>query len=256
MENDSPENKILDLLSTITWGLDFSRFKRVISGNVVEDYEFEKSVHFGGTLSRHKRPGRRNSRVRRAFSISRARLRIRRLISANSGQYGCRDIFITFTFAENKIALKEANKCWTEFIKRLNYHLGFKVKYVAVVEFQKRGAVHYHCIFFNLPFLPDIKENFSRIWSHGFINIQSVKKIRSVGAYLSKYLQKGVVDARLFNEKCYFSSRGLKKPIVSRHEPVDISFDNNNTVLKLEDSKEYYSQWTGKIKYKRYILKR
>ena len=84
MENQSAEDKALDLLSEVCWGLDFSHFKRVISGNVIEEYTYEKAVHFGGTLSRYKRTGRRNSRVRRAFSISRARLRIQRLISANS----------------------------------------------------------------------------------------------------------------------------------------------------------------------------
>ncbi len=141
-----------------------------------EEYHFEKSVHYGGSLTGYKRTGKRRSKVRRSFSISRARLRIRRLIAANSGQYQCKDLFITFTFAENITSLKEANLCWTAFIKRLKYHLGFNPAYVAVVEFQKRGAVHYHAVFFNIPFIENIKDKWAEIWSHGFISIKSVKK--------------------------------------------------------------------------------
>ena len=220
----SPIDQTLDHLNATRFGLNFSKYKAVISGNIKEEYHFEHMIHYGGSLSRHKRTGKRTSRVRRAFSISRARQRIRRLISANTGQYGCKDLFITFTFAENITTLKDANACWTAFIKRLKYHLDFNPAYVAVVEFQKRGAVHYHAVFFNIPYIEGIKDKWAEIWSHGFINIQSVVKIRSIGAYLSKYLQKGVVDARLFNEKCYFTSRGLYKPIVVREPPIDIDF--------------------------------
>lgn len=248
------KEQVLDVLHGTHFGLNFSKYKAVISGNVKEEYHFEKSVHYGGALKRHKRTGKRRSRVRRAFSISRARLRIRRLISANSGQYGCKDLFITFTFAENITSLKEANLCWTAFIKRLKYDLDFNPAYVAVVEFQKRGAVHYHGVFFNIPFIENIKEKWAEIWSHGFISIKSINKINSIGAYVSKYLQKGTVDARLFNEKCYFTSRGLYKPITIREAPLDIDFGGEEKKYELQEEREYYSEWTGKIIYKRSVV--
>lgn len=246
-------NQVLDALHKNTFGLNFSKYKAVISGSVMEEYHFEKSIHYGGTLGHHKISRKRNSGIRRSFSISRARLRIRRLISANSARYGCKDLFVTFTFAENITSLKEANACWTAFIKRLKYHLGFNPAYVAVVEFQQRGAVHYHAVFFNIPFIEDIKDKWAEIWSHGFISIKSIKKINSIGAYLSKYLQKGVVDARLFNEKCYFSSRGLHKPFTIREEPLEIDgLVEERVNYELKEIREYYSEWTGKITYKLY----
>ncbi len=251
----SPEEQALDYLRATRFGLNFSKYKAVISGNIKEEYHFERMIHYGGSLSRHKRTGKRISKVRRGFSISRARQRIRRLISANTGQYGCKDLFITFTFADNISELKEANAFWTAFIKRLKYHLGFNPAYVAVVEFQKRGAVHYHAVFFNIPFIENIKEKWAEIWSHGFINIKSVRKINSIGAYVSKYLQKGVVDARLFNEKCYFTSRGLYKPITVRELPIDIDFGGEEIKYELQEEHEYYSEWTGRIIYKRWVEK-
>ena len=250
------ENQVLDLLASTKFGLNFSKYKAVISGSVMEEYHFEKSVHYGGSLKRNKRTGKRRSKVRRSFSISRARLRIRRLIAANSGQYQCKDLFVTFTFAENITTLKEANLCWTAFIKRLKYHLGFNPAYVAVVEFQKRGAVHYHGVFFNIPFIDNIKDKWAEIWSHGFISIKSIQKINSIGAYLSKYLQKGVVDARLFNEKCYFTSRGLHKPLTIRELPVDIDLGGEETKYELQEEREYHSEWTGRIVYKRFTQKK
>ncbi len=216
--------RAFDELKKIEWGVDFSRYKAVISGPIKEVYEFEKDVHFGGQLKsrnrRHRRTGKRNLGIRRPFSISRARKHIRRLIACNSGEYPAyTDKFVTFTFAENVTGLKEANEMWRKFMMRLNYHIGHSLKYVSVVEFQKRGAVHYHAVFFNLPFVDN--DELAKIWSHGFIKINAIKHIRSIGAYVSKYLQKGVVDARLFNEKCYFASRGLIKPTVIRIPPIE-----------------------------------
>jgi len=253
---EKSELEILDFIHReVKWGVDFSRYKAVLSGSVLEIYNYEKAVHFGGCLSRHKRVGKRSSKVRRAFSISRARLRIRRLISANSGAYGCRDVFVTFTFAENRLDLKTANKDWSDFILRLRYSLGFSPKYLAVVEFQKRGAIHYHAVFFNIPFILDIKVKWASIWGLGFIKINAVEHVRSLGAYLSKYLQKGVVDARLFNEKCYFVSRGLFKPVITRYPPIDnISLDHSfEGDYNLEQVQEFESLWTGRVIYKRYV---
>ena len=135
---------------------------------------------------------------------------------------------------------------------RLNYHVGHSLKYVSVVEFQKRGAVHYHAVFFNLSYIDN--DELAKIWSHGFIKINAIQHIRSIGAYVSKYLQKGVVDARLFNEKCYFTSRGLIKPIIVRQPPTDLDFADSEPIeYKLEETMELpYNQWTGHTIYKRY----
>jgi hypothetical protein len=62
------------------------------------------------------------------------------------------------------------------FIQRLNYYLYHTktqlLKYLATWEKQKRGAIHYHVIFFDFPYIA--KEKLQNLWSHGFIKINRI----------------------------------------------------------------------------------
>jgi hypothetical protein len=136
--------------------------------------------------------------------------------------------FITFTFKENEQDVTNANIIFTNYIKRLNYHyFGTKdsvAKYVVVPEFQERGAVHYHAIFFNLPLVNKRKEfesgEFAELWGQGFIKIKLMQNIPNVGLYMTKYMTKDATDRRLIGRKKYFSSRHLIKPVVISHEHI------------------------------------
>lgn len=187
---------------------------------------------------------KRDKPERRADSVQRARERLYDLVSANIGQYKEMTTFITLTFAENITDLKEANVLFRSFIRRLNRHIGYKVKYITVVEFQKRGAVHYHMLFFNMPFIP--KFEFEAIWGHGFTNMQGLETIRNVSAYLAKYLSKETFDKRLVGQKVYFSSRGLLRSEVTRD---NIVIDNQLPNYKSNDV--ILSTHITKIKYER-----
>ena len=59
--------------------------------------------------------------------------------------------FMTLTFKDNIQDVKYTNVEFKKFIKRLNYYLYNEkkqnLKYLAVWEKQKRGAIHYHIIF-------------------------------------------------------------------------------------------------------------
>jgi hypothetical protein len=136
-------------------------------------------------------------------------------------------IFTTLTFAENITDLDFANNEFKKFIKRLGYEIkGQKysfLKYIAVVEFQERGAIHYHIIFFNLPYMENIYDRFRELWTHGSSNIKAVRSIRNIGFYLAKYLTKSGDSDRLEFRKHYFVSNGLKKPdIIWLEEVIDM----------------------------------
>lgn len=135
-------------------------------------------------------------------------------------------IFVTFTFAENITDLKTANYEFTKFIQRLNYFITNDkknyLKYLVVVEFQKRGAVHYHALFFNMPFIKGIKKKIEEIWAQGFIKYVATTRIKNLPGYLTKYMTKDLSDPRLNGKKSYFVSRGLKKPqLIYYDELVD-----------------------------------
>lgn len=195
----------------------------IISGNVIEEVSYSIGYLKGGvTPNPLGRSGGseglsdEDKRVNRGKVMTRAKQRLRRLINANVGQYD--DItpkFMTLTFADNVQNLKLANNEWKKFIKRLNFYMFRKkinlLKYSVVIEFQKRGAIHYHAIFYNLPYVESKK--IADIWGQGFIKINKIDNVDNIGAYVVKYMGKDLDDDRLYGKKSYFNSRDLLEPL-------------------------------------------
>lgn len=212
-----------------------SHYKIVVAGYIVEAFQYAKPVGYQLLSSKKQSPYRKrrslNEQEITISSLSRTRNTLIRLINANSRMWEKNDqkiepLFITFTFKENIKNVSQANPLFTNFIKRLNYHIfntkDSVVKYVVVPEFQKRGAVHYHAVFFNLPPI-DIKQEretraFQKLWEHGFIEIKAMNDVPNIGLYMTKYMTKNATDRRLVGRKKYFSSRELIKPDVVSYE--------------------------------------
>lgn len=245
--------------------------KVVISGDIVEFYEYENGYDKGYTLSSHERLKRGRKKdfksddyeENRDKVLKRARRDLRRLINSNFGAWGddCTTKFVTLTFKENVTDLKMANYEFKKFINRLNYSLYNSkkaiLKYSVVPEFQKRGAVHYHVVFYNLPFLK--ADLVSEIWGNGFIKINKIDNVDNLGAYVCKYMTKDNTDVRLEGSKCYFNSRGLFKPFElddSEDKKIIESLGDSLLHEQLRYSSEFENLYTGKISYKQYNLKR
>lgn len=146
-----------------------------------------------------------------AQTVRRRRETVRDLGIAN---FDTNDKFVTLTFAENMTDLKKGNNLFKCFVKRLKYWAekkGVNLKYLAVIEFQKRGAIHYHMLC-NLPFIK--KAELTEIWGNGFVKINAIDKVDNLGAYITKYMTKEKADDRLKTEKGYLCSRNLKRPKV------------------------------------------
>lgn len=230
------------------------------SGHVYEILEYEKPVFLGESRNgagRSVEASESDKKETRRKTLSKAKTTVRRLINANIDAWGESPKFITLTFAENVQDIKQANYEFKKFRQRLEYDLKIKLKYVVVMEFQKRGAIHYHAIFFNLPYVPN--EHLATVWGQGFVKINNVDKVDNIGAYVTKYMTKqdyeDMKTDRLVGKKSYFTSRGLLKPeetterekieqletVLSDYETYSSSFDND---------------YLGKIIYKQYNLKR
>lgn len=148
----------------------------------------------------------KNININRHDAIVRARRKLMMLIQAN---FKNDDKFITLTFRENVSDLNIANYEFKKFIERLKYEYG-NFKYVAVIEFQKRGAIHYHM----LASLPIIKKSeLAAIWRNGFVKINNIKEVDDLGAYLIKYMTKNKDIWKLAREKSYLCSKNLKRPV-------------------------------------------
>ena len=239
--------------------------KVVISGDIIEFYKYDKGIYVG-YVNNMGRAGSgftsdKQKDKNREVSLMRARRNLRRIVNANFGQWGddVTSKFVTLTFRDNVTDLDMANYEFKKFIQRLNYEVFGKkcncLKYTVVPEFQERGAVHYHVIFYNLPYTKaDIVE---KVWGNGFIKINKIDDVDNVGAYICKYLTKDNDDERLKGRKCYFNSRGLKKPIEkcfddAGMEEVKKSLPEEAITYKSEFENEY----VGKVEYTQYNLRR
>ena len=246
--------------------------KIIQSGDIVEIYEYSEGYLKGFTLTENEISNRTSSESSpddtdsRERSLARAKKQLRRLINANAGQYG-REFttkFLTLTFKENITDPKEANYLFTKFIKRLNYKLfntkKANLKYTTVIEFQKRGAIHYHTIVYNMPYLK--ANEISNIWENGFIKINKIDDVDNIGAYVGEYLGqaekgqgKNIEDDRLRGLKTHFSSRGLFKPVEITDKKIVEQVATALLNEKISYSATFENEHLGNITYKQYNLK-
>lgn len=153
-------------------------------------------------------------KVRADSSLVRARQMIYYLVTANIGAHGnYKPVFLTLTYAKNQTNLRAANRDFKYFIYKFRLLSGCDIEYLCVPEFQKRGAVHYHIIMFNLRYTP--AQLVEGVWSHGMTNIQTLRNVKDPAAYVSKYLKKGNSDKRLYGQRVYMCSRNLVRPTLS-----------------------------------------
>lgn len=190
------------------------------------------------------------SKARQESYYKRKIFDIERLIDCN---YNDKSTFLTLTFGRNLEDLPEANKEFNLFIKRLKYYLKKldeakekeSLKYISVWERQERGAIHYHVILFNLPFIKAKK--IEEIWKNGFIKINLIKDedkaTGSVSTYLTKYFVKDIAE-RVREKKAYFSSRNLEKPKEWKQRLTD---DEINEILVNDKDILYQKAFDGKI---------
>jgi len=230
--------------------------KAVISGDIVEVYEYKKAILQGYDIKEYHGCGRgfqateEDKHINRKKTLQRARRDLRRLINCNIAEYSK---FVTLTFREDVRNIRMANYDFKKFKQRLETRIGHKLQYACVPDFTKEGRIHYHCVFFNLPYVKN--KELRAIWRNGYVKINKIDNVDNVGAYVCKYMTKDKDDPRLLGQKMYFSSRGLKKPVeIKKEEEVD-----NLAVALPPSALTYETTFENEhntIVYKQYNMKR
>lgn len=174
-------------------------------------------------------------------SVNRAKTKLRRLIEQNRGKYKQRDKFITLTIAENETNRKDTNYDFMKFIQWLKSRYS-AFEYIAVLEKQKRGSIHYHVLFFGLPYIPN--KELEKLWGKGFVRINVIDTYPELGKYLVKYLSKDLETGRATKQKRYFTSRGLIQPVEEFN--VDLERIVEDEDLKIQFIKEFENEYVGK----------
>lgn len=234
-----------------------------ISGNVIEIFTYENG-YFKGYQNSNK-VGRaslstsdEDKSTNRTKTLQRARTNVRNLVNSNPEL----NKFFTLTFKENVTDIAYANNQFRCFIKRLNRALKKRnkttIKYIAVIEFQKRGAIHYHMLC-NLPYIKT--SELQRIWQNGFIKINKIDNVNNVGAYITKYMTKDNDDNRLIGNRSYFTSQGLNESIELTNDNIASEVYHNIMLNDYGIKKEPYSttfenEYLGKIEYTQIVLEK
>lgn len=235
--------------------------KLIKSGHVIEILEYELGIRVGESfekpVGRSQEATDAEKAKNRGTTLGRAKTMVRRLINSNTNQWGELPKFFTLTFKDHITDVKQANYEFKKFRQRLEYDVGRKLKYVVVVEFMKNGRVHYHAIFFNLPYIK--AKRLTEIWENGHIWINAIDQVDNVGAYVTKYMTKQeyaeLKEDKLTGLKSYFTSRGLNKPIeiVNEKEIDQIAADLSHHKIYESD---FHNEYCGNIHYEQYNLKR
>jgi hypothetical protein len=184
--------------------------------------------------------------VKSESNLQRTRNALVLLIDANAGQYSK---FITLTFAQTELDRKKAFDKFKQFTKDFQKKFGYPLRYVLVVEHQKKrgikegndGSLHFHLVVFNESKLPF--SHLKHIWGkYGSIDIKKVDSTQNLGVYMAKYLTK---EEQELNKKGFTSSHNLQKPTIEylphNYVPHEISAFSN-TYLVYNGSDDLSSQ--------------
>lgn len=187
------------------------------SGTLVEHWKYQYAPIVFKSRKR-KDPSRKGNRkhfTRRADNVRRSVSLFRRLVRSNL----VRDenpTLLTVTMLQ-VFSLKTSFRIFTGFAVRLRTVYGKDFRYIAVPEFQKRGAVHFHVLVWGIK--KEVLEEetttrrIQRLWAHGFVDFIVTDGSPKLAAYLSKYLSKAMQDVRLGGERAYSCSRNVLRPV-------------------------------------------
>ena len=243
-------------------GVIVSLKKYIITGDILEVYEYSQYLKGKGGSNRttEKSEDIEKSLLNYSNTNQRRRDTVRRLACCNfNSKY---DKFFTLTFAENLQNVKECNVIFKNFIKRLKYRFKeIDIKYLAVIEFQKRGAVHYH-VLSNIPYIR--VEELQELWGSGFVYINAITHVDNIGAYIVKYMTKDNTDLRLQGLKAYQYSRNLKKPYkLINHDLKEFDILEKKILKKYDLSNKvpiyetiFDTEKLGSCEYKQYNFRR
>lgn len=263
--------------------------KWVQSGTLLEKYEYEKSLPIRRNRRKTEKSGRqkRTSNATRSYqAFRRAQRGFRRIVRSNLG--GSEPPALLTVTMRQVLPFKASVRLFTSFIAALRRKEGKQFRYIAVPEFQKRGAVHFHVLIWGLNhyaceghfsrqkrgkkwhrvFVCDswktkgcecTSRYCARLWLRGFTDFFVTDGHPALAGYLSKYMSKAMQDVRLGGEKAYYSSRNSLRPVsiaadsLAKFKIEIIQQEVIHTGEKLNE-REFDTMWLGRCTYTRYDI--
>jgi len=238
--------------------------KIVRSGKLLEYYKYEltpigfqRDRNAGHSRTKPDRKGYKKHAARRADNVQRSVRAFRRLVRANLvGDEN--PALLTLTMYQI-LPYAKSCKLFTEFIVRLRKREGSSFRYIAVPEFQKRGATHWHLLIWGLDeeviYTERTSRYLARLWLRGFCDITPTDGHAKLATYLTKYLRKAMQNLRYSGTKAYYSSRNVIKTMSvgsnSLTDYIEEIVDIHSVPLTTH---EFHTEWLGKCDYKSYKI--
>lgn len=181
-----------------------------------------KGKHFNGPAytpsNRAKRGESKNREENDKDSGKAAKKRVRQACKVIGA-----DRMVTLTYRENIQDREKALKHWKEFTRRLRRCFAFH--YVAVMELQERGAIHFHVAVRGRQSYHLLRSIWQSVVGNtadgktgGQVNVRDPHRfgfgkdgVHKLAAYIAKYCTKSM-ECREIDQKRYFASRGIPKP--------------------------------------------
>jgi len=251
--------------------------KVIQSGNIIEVYEYSGNLTQRKKRKRESYIRRARSTSRRGDNVNRLQKNFVRLVRSNLTGSEC-PAFFTLTVAE-VVRVELGYRFFTEFISRLRRVFGKHFKYIAVPEFQVRGAIHFHVLFWG--FKKEVIENevpsvktfgeggniklgevkrgsrfFQRLWQRGTVDCFLTDGSPKLASYVSKYMSKALFDDRLLAQKAYICSRNVMRSVSLKTSTV-LNFASGIWGIDLKKpvvEKHFDTHWLGKGRYRLYDM--
>jgi len=244
--------------------------KAIIYGSILELYQYETNIRSVGgkrtgvqsgacvqSVGVDSEFGRTQRLQKRQDNQNRSLLEFRRLVIANIS-LSTPPILVTVTYSTNQTDLRCGYEDWKTFARNMCREFGKGIRYIAVPEFQRRGAVHFHALYWGLPENIHLEERDTRLvaslWGRGYVDVYLTDGRENLAGYLSKYMSKAYFDPRMFGRRMYRCSRNILRPLVEKSvgmwylsERYGIGVDNPACV-----DKSFVTKWLGTGRYRLY----
>lgn len=228
----------------------YSTFQAVLTGLSLQIREFQYPIHVNNK-TRFRRSGMNPNRFEE-YKERTLHLAKNRLMTLAKANFEGESKFLTLTFRDDPTFdindLKTCKQKLRLFLRRLRKRYP-KVKYIAVAEYQKRGAVHFHMLC-DLPRIP--KDDLAELWGHGFIDIRGIKANNpNIGGYLAKYLtkqlrkgeQRVITSRHLYRPEKFYGEKAMKLVSLISRLGLEPAFKN-----------QYWTTRNGQVKFYEYNL--
>jgi len=172
-------------------------------------------------------------------------------------------VLITLTYKHNQTDIDQARKDFNAFARRTQNKIAGKSRYIVVAEFQERGAIHFHALWWGISANYVREERHTRLvaslWGKGFVDIIETDGNQKIATYLSNYFKGVFLDQRLKGRKAYIASKTVFRPIYIRDAilaPYVMGYSRPDlSTGGIAEELEYDTQWLGRCLYKKQIIK-